>query len=345
MTSQEFLISPRNFPAYLESRGFSAPGARWSVRELGGGVSNLVLLLESLDHPARRWVAKQSLAKLRVQDDWRSERGRIFQEVAAIQTLGPILGKSCLPEIIHVDRENYLYVMGAAPAGSAAWKDLLLAGQVNPAVARQAAVLLARQINGSRHNATLREKFADQAVFDQLRIDPYYRTTAARQPGVRAAIEQLMQDSSRIRTALVHGDFSPKNLLVRGAHIFLIDFEVAHWGDPAFDSGFLLNHLCLKSFHQPRYAAAYLQAAHEFWSTLIAALPGEEVAGFERLTVRHLGALMLARIDGKSPVEYLRDEAVREQVRTFAKGVLREPPKEIAKVLERLKGEWLGPHH
>lgn len=344
MSRQEFLISTENIQAYLASRRLSPSGSRWTARELGGGVSNIVLLLESPEDPARRWVVKQSLAKLRVQDDWRSERERIFQEVEAIQALRPILGMSSLPEIVHVDRQNYLYVMTAAPPGSAVWKDLLLAGQVNPAVARQAAVLLARQVNGSRNNSEIRAKFADQTVFDQLRIDPYYRTVAARHPDVREAVGKLMVDSGQIRTSLVHGDFSPKNLLVRGGNIFLIDFEVAHWGDPAFDSAFLLNHLCLKSFHQPRYSPDYLGGARTFWTTLTAAVTIDEAPNLERMTVRHLGALMLARIDGKSPAEYLRDNAVREQVRRFAKWVIHENPNEVPKVIERLQGEVRGEH-
>ena len=98
-----------------------------SVRELGGGVSNIVLLVEWPGNPERRWVMKQSLGKLRVKDDWRSERSRIFREAEAIQALRPVLGPAALPEVIHIDHENFLFIMTAAPAGSQVWKDLLLA--------------------------------------------------------------------------------------------------------------------------------------------------------------------------------------------------------------------------
>lgn len=334
MTFKTIDLNPQNAVAYLVARGLAREGDAISIRELGGGVSNIVLLIEWKSEPGRRWVLKQSLEKLRVQDDWRSERARIYREAEAIQSLRPALGEAALPEIIHIDRGNFSYIMTSAPEGSKSWKDFLLAGEVDIRVAAQAASLLARMMKASQADTALRERFGDRIVFDQLRIDPYYRTTARRHPDVRAALVQLVANSWNIQSALVHGDYSPKNMLVHDGQIFLIDFEVIHWGDPAFDTGFFLNHLFLKSFHQPQFAQNYFGAVREFWKTLKAELPTEVNRGFEALTIRHLGGLMLARIDGKSPVEYIRDEGVKEQVRTVAKGILREQPQTLADAIQ-----------
>ena len=333
MSSEEFLIRPGNLPDYLAAQGLIERAGDVAVRELGGGVSNLVLLVESLDG-ARRWVAKQSLGKLRVKDDWRSDRGRIFREAEALECLKPVLGAYAIPQVIHVDRANYLYVMTAAPAGSVPWKEQLLGRRADLAVAREAGAFLAQMIAASRHDPRFREKFGDRSVFDQLRIDPYYRTTAARHPDVATALQDLIGDSWKIQTALVHGDYSPKNMLVRREKIFLIDFEVVHWGDPSFDSGFLLNHLFLKAFHQPAVAELFIEAAREFWKTLLTGFVLEQRAAgdFERMTVRHLGGLMLARIDGKSPVEYIQDEETKQQVRRLAKRILLERPERLEEV-------------
>ncbi len=320
----EFLLTPESLRAYLVRRRLIHDEHAVSIRELGGGVSNIVLLVEWPDQPDRRWVAKQSLGKLRVTDDWRSERDRIYREAEAIEALGPVLGDTAVPRIVSVDRDNFFFIMTASPLGSEVWKEALLAGGVNLAVAREAGALLARLIRASQVNPSWMERFDDRTVFDQLRIDPYYRTTAARHPDVRASLEELMADSWQIRTALVHGDYSPKNMLVRGGKIFLIDFEVVHWGDPAFDAGFLLNHLFLKAFHQPQLM--YFDAARAFWKALLAGLGPEGAEDFEAMTVRHLGGLMLARIDGKSPVEYIHDEETKGRVRKAAKRILREPP-------------------
>ena len=338
MSSDSLTISPENILSYLSARGLAGPQDAVEVRELGGGVSNIVLLVEWRDRPEQRWVLKQSLEKLRVKDDWRSERGRVFREAEAIQALRPVLGEAVLPEVIHIDRDNFLYVMTAAPVGSVSWKESLLAGEVDLRLAAQAGMLLGHMINASRADTTLRERFADRTVFDQLRVDPYYRTTAKRHPDVRGPIVQLMANSWNIQTALVHGDYSPKNMLVRDANIFLIDFEVIHWGDPAFDAAFFLNHLALKSLHQPQFATAYLDAVREFWKALTAEAPDTASRGFEALTLRHLGAQMLARVDGKSPVEYIRDEGKRELVRGVAKSILRDQPQSLLAVL-RLVGE------
>ncbi len=332
-------ISSENIGSYLADRGLADVGDALEVRELGGGVSNIVLLVEWRRQPERRWVLKQSLEKLRVKDDWRSERGRVFREAEAIQALGPVLGEASLPEVIHIDRENFLYIMSAAPIGSVSWKESLLKGEVDLRVARQAGSLLARMINASRADKQLHERFADRTVFDQLRIDPYYRTTAKRHPDVRGPIVQLMANSWNIQTALVHGDYSPKNMLVRDGNIFLIDFEVIHWGDPAFDAAFFMNHLCLKSLHQPQFAAAYLEALWELWKSLTAEAPDTASRGFEALTIRHLGALMLARIDGKSPVEYIRDEESKERGRGVAKRILREQPQRLDEAFRIVEAE------
>lgn len=325
MTSGPLALTTSNLPGYLVARGLASDGDEILVREMGGGVSNVVLLVEWPGQPSRRWVVKQSLAKLRVEEDWRSERDRIFREAEAIQVLRDVLGPSSLPEIIEVDRSNYAYMMTAAPEGSEPWKSLLMGGWVDLAVARRAGELLAKLMTAERRVPALRKRFEDRTVFDQLRIDPYYRTTAVRHPDLLATYQALIADSWEIRTALVHGDYSPKNMLVRDGNICLIDFEVAHWGDPAFDAGFLLSHLFLKAFHQPRYQESYFQAARAFWQSLREGAAVECGKEFETMAVRHLGGLMLARVDGKSPVEYLRDAPAKQQVRGLAKRILLKP--------------------
>lgn len=326
----EFQLTPETLGAYLAERGLVSDPAALSIRELGGGVSNCVSLIEGL---GIRWVAKQSLGKLRVKDNWTSQRERIFREAAALESLGPTLD-GAVPKVVHVDRTNFLFVMTAAPEGSVVWKESLLDGQVSIAVAERAGGLLAAMISTSQHDWAFQQQFADRTVFDELRIDPYYRTAAARCGEAREALERLIEDSWKIQSSLVHGDYSPKNMLVFGDSIFLIDFEVAHWGDPTFDSGFLLNHLMLKSFHQPQYAELYFRAARKFWRALLAGLKGAQMVDFEAMTVRHLGGLMLARMDGKSPVEFICDEGVKSRVRRAAVRLLRERPGEIEAALD-----------
>ncbi len=328
------MVTADVIPKYLSERGLLVSPDRADVRELGGGISNLVWMVESGE---QRMVVKQSLGELRVEDDWHSDRARILREAKAIRALRPVLGDA-VPEVLYIDRPRYLYVMTAAPSGSVTWKDQLLDGTVDLEVARQAGSLLASistaRLDDDRDSGIgedLAHLFSDRTVFDELRIRPYYRTTAERVPEVSAEIEDLINDSLQIRTGLVHGDYSPKNMLVCASRIFLIDFEVVHWGDPAFDAGFLLSHLFLKAFHQPPIAADYFEAARQFRETLLARLNLESGAEreYERMTIRHLGALMLARIEGKSPVEYILEDETKERVRRVAMRMLREHPQNL----------------
>jgi 5-methylthioribose kinase len=333
MTPATFRVTPQNLLSYLLSARLSDSDDRIRVRELPGGVSNVVLMAEWVDNPLRRWVVKQSLGKLWVLDDWVSDQERIFREAASMSLLMPFLGDDTLPHVVHVDRANYLYVMTAAPPDSRVWKDSLLEGECAPSVAHSAGCLLSQLIRISQSVPLFYELFADRQVFEQLRVDPYYRQSALRNPDVAKLIDELTQDSWKIRTSLVHGDYSPKNMLVRGAKIFLIDFEAVHWGDPAFDAGFLMSHLFLKAFRRPSLSRIYAEGVQEFWKALRCGMEPKEIPGFEAMTIRHLGGLLLARVDGKSPVEYIQDERTKNHIREAAKQILRDRPPAVAAVV------------
>lgn len=321
-------LSVLNATQYLASRGLSGP---YRIAELGGGVSNTVLLAEG---NGGRIILKQALEKLRVKEDWYSDRRRIFRESAALRWLAPRLPAGSLPKIRFEDRDNFLFAMTCAP-GSESWKEQLLNSSMDPEIAAVIGQMLAIIANVSWHNPECEAVFGDQAVFDQLRIDPYYRTTAARHPDVKEKFQQVMDSSRARRVCLVHGDWSPKNFLVAEKRVMAIDFEVIHYGDPAFDSAFMLNHLLLKSFHRPQCAPQLAALARVFWATYSSALP-QAAEWLERATLDHLGCLLLARIDGKSPAEYLRKPEVRDRVRRFAKALIFQSPESVAAVFARL---------
>ncbi len=303
-------------------------GRESTVTALGGGVSNTVLLAENYDE---RVVIKQSLSKLRVEEDWFSDRRRIFREAEALRTLGDILTEGSVPRVIDEDRENYIIVMSAAPAGARTWKSLLFEGVAREQTARAIAQILGAMISRTWKSAQLEAVFGDQTVFDQLRIDPYYCTTACRHPGLAPHFDALIEVSSVRRVSLVHGDFSPKNFLVDGDRLTMIDCEVIHFGDPSFDAAFLLNHLLLKSYRLPQWRDRFRSLALQFWQALVPFLP-RECGWFEAATIQHLGCLLLARIDGKSPVEYLKEEGLKETIRDAARRLIVRPPETVAEV-------------
>src|SRR5262249_10164064 len=171
-------------------------------------------------------------------------------------------------------------------------------------------------------------------MWEQVRMDPYYGSGARRPRALEPHAARLILESAARRVSLTHGDWSPKNFLVRRSRVMAIDFEVIHFGDPSFDSAFMLNHFLLKSFYRPQWAGLYAEAAGAFWRAFVSGIPQED--WIERATLQHLGWLLLSRVDGKSPAEYLRDSALRDRVRRFARGLILECPASVAEVFQKL---------
>ena len=305
---------------------------RAAARPLGGGVSNNVVLVED---GQRRFVLKQSLPRLRVRDEWLADRSRIVREWESMRALGSVLPPGRLPELLFLDRPRFLYAMRAAARESCDWKTRLLAGELSPSTARLAGSTLGLMARRTWDCAEFRDRFSDATAFDQLRTDPYYRTVASRHPEVASAVADWIRRSGRRRIALVHGDWSPKNLLVGPGSLVCIDFECAHFGDPSYDAGFMLNHLTLKAFHRPELAAGYLRLARIAFAWTVGILPVAALRWYERSAMRHLAFLMLARVDGKSPVEYLRTNPVRDAVRQHALRLIADAPGSLNEVLAR----------
>ena len=294
------------------------------LRPLSGGVSNTVLLAEA---GGQRLVIKQSLPQLRVEAEWFCDRKRILRECDALKLLAPVLPPGTLPRVVLEDPDNYAFAMTAAPEGADTWKSHLLRGDIDAGIARKLGEFLAALIASTPE---VDSRFTDMAVFDTLRLDAYYRYTAGRHPDLSDRLHGLIADCETQRISLVHGDFSPKNILVDSGAAMVIDWECVHYGNPAFDAAFLLNHLLLKSFHMPGRAHEFTAAGLVFYRAL-----GAHGHRLQASTIRHLGGLLLARVDGKSPVEYITDAALRQHIRDFARDLILNPPNTVDAVFDR----------
>jgi aminoglycoside phosphotransferase (APT) family kinase protein len=310
---------------YLTARG--VPLVR--VRELSGGVSGRVFWV---DAQSGAFVLKQALPTLRVAQVWEADPERAWTEAAALRTVEALLPPASVPHVLWEDPERYAFAMSAVPART--WRDDLLVGRFDEEVARRAALLLVLLVEATSGRPEIQARFGDRRLFEQLRIEPYYRAVSTLHPDVAAAAVSTLAESEAQARCLVHGDFSPKNLLVSEQGLTLIDWEVAHYGDPSFDVAFCLSLLLLGGFFQPAQWAARERMIRVFVGVLRERLSAA-LEGFERRAVRHLGLLILARVDGKSPVDYLREERTRAQVRAAAKGLIFEPSAALEEVVER----------
>ncbi|MGY4857324.1 phosphotransferase family protein [Cryobacterium sp. AP23] len=298
MTGAPELLNESTVIPWAKGQGIVPEGHPLCARALAGGVSNIVL--------AVKWesggvVVKQSLPQLRVADRWDFDRARIITERKALSYLQTVI-PGHVPTVVGADDDAFAFAMTYVPAGEV-WKAQLMRGELSRSTARAAADILATIQLASRVDHAALEDFADRMPLIQGRIEPYHRAAAQRNPELAPIVHAHAQRLIESRDVLVLGDFAPKNLLVDGDTVVVIDVEVAHLGDPCFDVAFLLTHLILKHIVLPGCTTDLLELATEFWLTYqtrcgAAAAPEGDV-------VIAVGCLLLARVDGKSPVEYL----------------------------------------
>jgi 5-methylthioribose kinase len=352
-------LTAETVPAWLARQGLAGEPAAVRARELPLGVSNRTFWVERPEGPL---VVKQARARLAVPMEWLADVGRIVREAEAMDWLHARLGPPEIPRLLALDRTDMALAMEAIEPPAENYKTLLLAGQVDPELAGQWGGLLAR-LHTVTQDAATRERFGDATFFEQLRMSPYYDTVAERHPPLAARLSELRAECMRRTWCLVHGDYSAKNMLVRtvvqqggaprgrpqrggprpmrpgaGRVLILLDYEVAHFGNPSFDLAFALTDYLMKALHLPRHAADLLHAARVFWATYEAraGLP----AASRAQAGSHLAAVMLARVDGKSPFEYFTDERRQAQVRELTGALLLGPvptvPEVIAAVAARV---------
>jgi 5-methylthioribose kinase len=297
---------------HLRRRGIVTPEMPVEVRTLPGGVSGEVRAVVA---PGLDLVVKRAHEELLVEDDWFADEQRLVTEGWALRLAGD-LTPDAVPKVIDLDPRTHTLVMQRAPRLWCNWRSELLAGRVDPEIGARLGDLLGGWHRETANRPELLAAFQDDTSFVQLRIDPFHRTVIERHPELAEPIEAVIERLMTRRTCLVHGDFSPKNILVGEDGIWVLDWEVAHVGDPDFDLAYLLCHLTLKAVHRPGDAQGYRATARRFLEAY-GRTPDEQLAA-------NVACLLLARVDGKSPADYLT-EPEQERVRELGKRMLHQP--------------------
>ncbi len=333
-------IGPKNAVEFLKQSGRLENDVDAQVDALAWGVSNVVLRVEPSTGPAM--VIKQSREKLRTKATWLSRLDRIYREAAAMRLLADLLPEGVIPRVLFEDRENYLFAMQAIEADHLVWKSVLLEGTVDVKIAMILGRYLATVHRETAGRADLQEEFGDIEVFDQLRIDPFYRRIATVHGEIAPSINRLIDATTESADCIVLGDFSPKNILIRRDGLSLVDFETVVYGDSTFDLGFFLSHLLLKTVLHADQSVEFLQLATSFFSAYESerfsenTVAGKRQSDFDQRTVYHLAACILSRVDGKSPVDYLSSQQ-QEFVRQFCLDLFRKSVTNVESVFTRLQ--------
>lgn len=293
---------------------------------LTGGVSSEIYLVEDGDD---RFVVKRALAKLKVAAEWFADVGRNAHEREFVRYVSRFL-PTAVPALRDCPEGRDYFAMEFLGDGFQNWKQLLLKGEASEAHAAQAGELLATIHRQSAGDAEAMRLFDTMDNFFQLRIEPYLLATGLKHPEFRSLFEAEAKRLAVTRECLVHGDFSPKNILIAGSRMVLLDCEVAWYGDPAFDLAFGLNHFFLKALLHAPGDPGFRSMIHAFWEAYQTMRVTPEL---DARVAHLLLMLMLARVEGKSPVEYL-DAPRQELVRAFVREELPLPQRSVSDVAD-----------
>jgi aminoglycoside phosphotransferase (APT) family kinase protein len=319
----------------LQKLGLGSASDVRAITQLTGGVSSDIWRIDLSD---RSICAKRALSRLKVSAVWEAPLSRNSYEYAWYQSVAPI-SPGVTPRMLGRDAEAGIFFMEFLETERyPVWKSLLLEGRVDLHVAEQVGSNLGRIHAQTASSAEIAARFKSDAEFFSLRLEPYLLATIDRHPALGDTLRAICNTTATTRLVLVHGDVSPKNILCGPSSPVFLDAECAWYGDPAFDLAFCLNHMLLKAVHLPTKMGEFLSAFEVLYQAYLAQVNWEQVASVEARTARLLPALFLARVDGKSPVEYLTQAAEKETVRRVALACLRAPPDRLGAVMQIAKG-------
>ena len=309
--------------AALRRMGLAGPEERPCFEPLEGGVSSDIYRVETAAGPV---CVKRALARLKVEADWRAPVERNGSEAGWLAAVNALLPEAA-PRLLGQDEEAGALAMAwLEPGTHPVWKAELAAGRADPAFAREVGRRLAVIHRVHAGDEATAAAFATDAIFHDIRLEPYLLATAERHKDLAPVLTGLAETTAARRETLVHGDVSPKNILAGPKGPVFLDAECAWYGDPAFDIAFCLNHMLLKSVWKPQHGVAYLAC----FRALVEGYGPE--AELHRRAARLLPGLLLARLDGKSPVEYLAHEEEKARPRAFARRLLRHPPASLGEI-------------
>lgn len=321
---------------FLTHSGLAPAGSTRRWTPLTGGVSSDIWRVDI--EPGPTLCVKRALAQLKVAAEWKAPVSRNAFEWAWICFANQIM-PDAVPQPLAHDKAAGLFAMSFLdPASHPVWKQQLLDGHVDADTAAAVGRTLGILHQASAQRPDLAQAFDTGDSFHALRLEPYLLATGRRHPQLAHRLAALTEQTAARRTALVHGDVSPKNILVGPKGPVLLDAECAWYGDPAFDIAFCLNHLLLKRVPRPECAQQLQTSFTAFVDAYFDEVSFEARESLERRAAELLPALFLARVDGKSPVEYITLENDRQNVRDFAVPLVIKPPSS----LRQIASAWLG---
>lgn len=313
----------------LSDAGLIADAADVELESMTGGVSSEIWKVSTSD---ATYCVKRALDRLKVEAEWHAPVERSRFEVRWYRIAGKVAPGSA-PRVRHHDDQRMFFVMEYLDPGRyELWKEKLRQGRAQTHDAENVGRTLARIHSGTAGDPSVTAQFPRTDIFHDIRLEPYLLATAARHPDLRPRLEALCRTTAETRLTMIHGDVSPKNILIGPEGPVFLDAECACIGDPAFDLAFCLNHMLLKCLWNPNATEAYLACFQAMTGAYVGGVDWEDPAALEVRTAALLPALFLARVDGKSPVEYVTEESDRDRIRRCARALLESMPSRLDEI-------------
>jgi aminoglycoside phosphotransferase (APT) family kinase protein len=305
---------------FLRAAELAGPRETPRAEALPGGVSSDIWRVELASGTL---CVKRALPQLKVAREWKAPVERNAYECAWYRIAGQAVAGAA-PRVL-AQGQGMFAMEYLEPESHPVWKSLLRRGHADPEFSSSVGGKLAAIHAATAGRKEIAERFPTDAIFHAIRLEPYLEATAEVHTDLHAALHALSRNTFSRKISLVHGDVSPKNILAGPRGPVFLDAECAWYGDPAFDLAFCLNHLLLKCVWVPQATSRFLACFDALAGSYLSNVTWEAQEDLEARTAHLLPALMLARVDGKSPVEYVTQEAEKNAIRKFARGFLEHP--------------------
>lgn len=247
---------------------------------------------------------------------------RIFYEFKALIKFEKILGKDIVPHVYFFDHDNYVMIMSDIKDGGELLDDIFNQGDLCIRVALRYGSTV-----GKLHSATydLEETIRDVQAEREVKkfMLEIFKTAGARKFDEKA-VNELLHDSSEVKTSILGVDFTSKNIFVIGNDIRFFDFEGVFRGDPAFDIGHALSDYFLRAENSPNLWNDVLIVINDFIKGYRRSfdIVNDDWKNLEKRAVKYLGMFMLHRSDGISKFRFL-SESAKKKIRKHAVYFLR----------------------
>lgn len=309
ITKKEDMIS------YLKDNGIISDAEPYSINYCSGGVSCPVALIET---GGRTLLIKQGRARLAVKEEWLADPARTNLEGKGAAYYHKYLPET-QPDVLINDEENHIFVREAIPAGCHMWKADLMEGILDFKVARRTMEVMATVHSCSAKDPDVPHVFNNYNNIYELRVSPYIQFVAKKYPQLAKVSDEVSDLIMNTHQVLVHGDYSPKNIIVTPEReVCVVDSEPVHCGNAICDVSNFTTHIVLKSAYLRKYSAAFLNMLVDMTDTYFSSIDFADPKVVEANCMKALGMIVLARIDGKSPAEYITDEETKDLVRKMS---------------------------